>query len=319
MSIFNKYLVAITMLLAVPVQAQDKLNIFIATGPTSGVYYPMGGGLADILTKYVPSLNATAGTTAGSVANLQLMANKKADVAFSMADAGWDAYKGQHKFAAGAVPLRALMVLYPNRMHIVTVEGTGINKFSDLKGKRVSTGAVNSATEVMALRMTEAQGMTFKDFTQERLDPGKSADAIKDKKLDAFFWVGGIPTAAVTELAATPGIKIKLVDHDDGVAGMNKTYGPLYVRDVIPAKAYPGQEQPNRIATVWNVLLARADVSDQVAYDIVKTMFERKADMERVHPESRNFDFKYQTNAASVVPFHPGAVKYFAEKGVKVQ
>ncbi len=319
MFFINKYLVILMAMLAMPVAAQDKLNIFIATGPTSGVYYPMGGGLADLLTKYVPTLNATAGTTAGSIANLQLMANKKADVSFSMADAGWDAYKGQQKFAAGAVPVRALMVLYPNRMHVVTVEGTGINKFSDLKGKRVSTGAVNSATEVMALRMTEAQGMTFKDFTQERLDPGKSADAIKDKKLDAFFWVGGVPTAAVTELAATPGVKIKLIDHDEGVPGMNKIYGPLYVRDTIPAKTYPGQDQSARIATVWNVLLARADVSDQVAYDIVKTLFERKADMERVHPESRNFDMKYQTNAASVVPFHPGAIKYFAEKGVKVQ
>ncbi len=314
-----KYLAIISALIAMPVAAQDKLNIFIATGPTSGVYYPMGGGLADLLTKYVPTLNATAGTTAGSVANLQLMGNKKADIAFSMADAGWDAYKGQHKFTGSAVPLRALMVLYPNRMHVVTVEGTGINKFSDLKGKRVSTGAVNSATEVMALRMTEAHGMTFKDFTQERLDPGKSADAIKDKKLDAFFWVGGVPTAAVMELAATPGVKLKLIDHDEGVAGMNKVYGPLYVRDTIPAKTYPGQDQASRIATVWNVLLARADVTDQVAYDIVKTLFERKAEMERVHPESRNFDMKYQTNAGSVVPFHPGAIKYFAEKGVKVQ
>jgi len=319
MSFLNKCLAIIAACIALPVSAQDKLNIFIATGPTSGVYYPMGGGMADLLTKYVPSLNATAGTTAGSVANLQLMANKKADVSLSMADAGWDAYKGQHKFASGAVPVRALMVLYPNRMHVVTVDGTGINKFSDLKGKRVSTGAVNSATEVMAARLMEAHGMTFKDFTQERLDPGKSVDAIKDKKLDAFFWVGGVPTSAVTELAATPGIKLKLVDHDEGVASMNKVYGPLYVRDTIPAKTYPGQDQSTRIATVWNVLLARADIPDQVAYDIVKTMFERKADMERVHPESRNFDMKYQTNAASVVPFHPGAIKYFAEKGVKVQ
>ena len=319
MSFIIKYLCIFMALAAMPAAAQDKLNIFIATGPTSGVYYPMGGGLADLLTKYVPSLNATAGTTAGSIANLQLMQTKKADIAFTMADASWDAYKGQQKFQSGAVPLRALMVLYPNRMHVVTVEGTGINKFSDLKGKRVSTGAVNSATEVMALRMTEAHGMTFKDFTQERLDPGKSADAIKDKKLDAFFWVGGVPTAAVTELAATPGVKIKLIDHDDGVAGMNKIYGPLYVRDVIPGKTYPGQDQPSRIATVWNVLVARADVSDQGAYDVVKTIFDRKADMERVHPESRNFDLKYQTNAASVIPFHPGAIKYLAEKGVKVQ
>ena len=312
-------LVAACAALALPAAAQDKLNIFIATGPTSGVYYPMGGGMADLLTRFVPSLNATAGTTAGSVANLQLMQNKKADVALSMADASWDAFKGQEKFQGGAVPVRALMVLYPNRMHVVTVEGTGINKFADLKGKRVSTGAVNSATEVMAARLIDAHGMTVKDFTQERLDPGRSADAIRDKKLDAFFWVGGVPTSAVTDLAATPGTKLKLIDHDEGVDGMNKKYGPLYVRDSIPAKSYPGQEQPVRIATVWNVLVARADMPDEVAYNIVKTMFERKDDMVRVHAEARNFDMKFQTSAAAVIPFHPGAAKYLAEKGVKVK
>ena len=312
-------LLAASMLFALPGIAQDKINIFIATGPTSGVYYPMGGGMADILTKHVPGLNATAGTTAGSVANLQLMMNKKADVALSMADASWDAYKGQQKFQDKPIPVRALMVLYPNRMHVVTVEGTGINKFTDLKGKRVSTGAVNSATEVMARRLLEAYGMTPKDFTQERLDPGKSADAIKDKKLDAFFWVGGVPTSAVTDLAATPGIKIKLVDHDDGVENMVTKFGPLYVKDVIPAKSYPGMDQPNRIATVWNVLIARADMSDEVAYNIVKTMFERKEDMVRVHKEAQSFDLKYQTNAAAVVPYHPGAAKYLTEKGVKLK
>jgi len=174
--------------MALPAAAQNKVNLFIATGPTSGVYYPLGGGMADILTKHVANLNVTAGTTAGSVANLQLMQNKRADVALSMADVSWDAYKGQEKFAAGAIPVRALMVLYPNRMHVVTVEGTGINKFADLRGKRVSTGAVNSATEVMASRLIEAHGMSVKDFIQERLDPGRSADAIKDRKLDAFFW-----------------------------------------------------------------------------------------------------------------------------------
>jgi TRAP transporter TAXI family solute receptor len=306
-------------LVAAPATAQEKLNIFIATGPTSGVYYPLGGGMADVLTRFVPNLNATAGTTAGSVANLQLMQNKKADVALSMADASWDAFKGQEKFQGGAVPVRALMVLYPNRMHVVTVEGTGINKFADLKGKRVSTGAVNSATEVMAARMIEAQGMSIKDFTQERLDPGRSAEAIKDKKLDAFFWVGGVPTSAVTDLAATPGTKLKLIDHDDGVDAMNKKYGPLYVKDVIPAKSYPGQVEPNRIATVWNVLLARADMPDDVAYNIVKTMFDKKDEMVRVHAEARNFDLKYQTSAAAVIPFHPGAAKYLAEKGIKVK
>ena len=233
-------------------------------------------------------------------------------------DAALDALNGEDKFKSGKVDVRTLMVLYPNRMHVVTVEGTGINKISDLKGKRVSTGAVNSATEVMGVRMLEALGVSVKDFHQERLDPGKSADAIKDKKLDAFIWVGGVPTPAVTDLGATPGVKLKLVDHDDAVDPMNKKFGPLYVKDTIPAKSYPGQDQPNRIATVWNVLVARADMPDDVAYNIVKTMFDRKEDMIRVHGEARNFDLRYQSNSAAVIPFHPGAVKYLAEKGVKL-
>ena len=305
-------------LCALPAIAQTK-NIFVATGPTTGVYYPIGGAIADVLTKNLPNLNATAGSTDGSMANLLLIQQRRADVALSMADASWDAFKGQDKFQGRQVPVRALMVLYPNRMHVVTVEGTGINKIADLKGKRVSTGAPNSATQIMAFRVLEAHGINpEKDIIRERLDPGKSAEAIKDKKLDAFFWVGGLPTAAVTDLGATPGIKLKLVDHSEALDPMVKKYGPLYVKDTIPAKTYPGQETTSQIVTVWNVLVADANMSDQLAYDIVKTLFDRKEDIVRVHAEGRNFDLKNQSAGAAVIPYHPGAMKYFAEKGVKL-
>src|SRR5437879_6791181 len=218
-------------IVSLPAQSQTKSNIFVATGPTTGVYYPLGGGIADILTKNIPGLNATAGTTDGSLANLLLIGQGKADIALSMADASWDAFKGQDKFKDRQVQVRALMVLYPNRMHIVTVEGAGINKVADLKGKRVSTGAPNSATQIMAYRVLEAYGIDpEKDIVRERLDPGKSSDAIKDKKLDAFFWVGGVPTPAVTDLGATPGIKLKLIDHAEATDAMVKKYGPLYVK-----------------------------------------------------------------------------------------
>ena len=307
------------VLCAVSAYAQGKVNIFVATGPTTGVYYPMGGGLADVLTKFVPNLNATAGTTDGSMANLLLINQGKADIALSMADASWDAYKGQGKFQDKPIGVRALMVMYPNRMHIVTVDGTGISKMADLKGKRVSTGAPNSATQIMAYRVLEAYGIDpEKDIIRERLDPGKSAEAIKDRKLDAFFWVGGIPTPAVTDLGATPGLKLKLIDHTEATDAMVKKYGPLYVKDVIPAKSYPGQDTPNQITTVWNVLVADAKLSDQLAYDIVKTVFEHKDDLIRVHAEAKNFELKYQTPGAAVIPFHPGARKYFAEKGIKI-
>ena len=310
---------ALAALAATSAPAQIKVNISIATGPTGGVYYPLGGGLANVLSKYIPGLSANSEATAGSVANLQLMGTKKSDVAFTMADAAWDGFKGQGKFTGNAVPLRALMVAYPNRMHVVSVEGRGINTMADLKGKRVSTGAPNSATEVMAFRVAEAFGLDpDKDFRRERLTPEKSADAIKDNKLDAFFWVGGLPTAAVTDLGATPGTKLKLVDHADAVDKMNQKYGQLYIRDTIPGKTYPGQDAANQIATVWNLIVVRADMPDQLAYDIVKTIFDKKDELILVHGEARNFDLKYQKQSASPVPYHPGAAKYFAEKGVKL-
>src|SRR5258705_4198177 len=115
-----------------PALGQSKTNIFVATGPTTGVYYPLGGGIADVLTKNIPGLNATAGTTDGSMANLLLIQQGRADIALSMADASWDAFKGQDKFKDRQVQVRAVMVLYPNRMHIVTTEGSGLNKDADL-------------------------------------------------------------------------------------------------------------------------------------------------------------------------------------------
>jgi TRAP transporter TAXI family solute receptor len=299
--------------------AQDRVTISIATGPTSGVYYPLGGGIANILSKYVPGYAANAESTAGSVANIQLMNQKKSDLALSMADAALDGYKGQGKFQGGAVPLRTLMVAYPNRMHVVTVEGVGISKFADLKGKRVSTGAPNSATELMAFRLLEAMSLNpEKDLRRERLDPGKSTDAIKDRKLDAYFFVGGIPTAGITDLGASPGMKLKLIDHAEAVDAMNKKHGQLYVRDTIPAKSYPGQDQPSQVATVWNLIIARADMSDQIAYNILKTIFDKRDELIQVHKEAQSFELKNQKNDASPIPFHPGAVKYFAEKGVKL-
>jgi len=300
--------------------AQEKYSLSIATGGTGGVYYPIGGGMANILSKYVPGMQATAEVTGGSVDNLKLIATGKPYIAFSMADAGQDAYRGEDKFKGTKVPLRTLMILYPNRMHVVTIEGTGISKMADLKGKRVSTGSPGSATEVMAFRVIEASGLDKdRDITRERLGVAESVNAIKDRKLDAFFWVGGLPTAAVTDLANTPGIKIRLIDHGDAVDKMNKKYGQLYVHDDIPKTTYKGMDADNKIATVWNILVSNENLSDKTAYAIVKTIFDHKADLVAVHKESENFTLENQKASASPIPFHPGAIKYFTERGVKLK
>src|SRR5262249_41975502 len=194
--------------------AAQQRSIAIATGGTGGVYYPLGGGLANILSKALPGIQATAEVTGGSVDNLKLIGSGQAELAFTMVDATLDAFKGEDKFKGQKVDVRALAVLYPNRMHVVTIEGRGIEKMADLKGKRVSTGSPGSATEVMAFRVIEAAGLDKdKDMRRERLGVAESVNAVKDGKIDAFFWVGGLPTAAVTDLGATPGVKIKLIDH----------------------------------------------------------------------------------------------------------
>jgi uncharacterized protein len=298
---------------------EKKTRISIGTGGTGGVYYPLGGGLADILSKNVPGVEATAEVTAGSIANLQLIGAGKSEVAFTMADAAWDAYNGLEKFKDKKVPLRAIAVFYPNRMQVVTVEGRGIEKFTDLKGKRISTGAPASGTEVMSMRLIEAFGMDpNKDVTRERLSVAESVNAIKDRKIDALFWVGGVPTPAITDLAATPGIKIKMIDHGDGAAKMRDKYGPIYVKNRILANAYPGDEKETTNVDVWNLLVVPQNADEKLVYDIVKTLFEKKADLVRVHKDAQFLDLANQMTGASPVPFHPGALRYFKEKGLKV-
>src|SRR4029077_3923932 len=204
-------------------QAQQKFSLSIATGGTGGGYYPIGGGVAHLLSQYVPGMQATAEVTGGSVDNLKLVGTGQPYIAFSMADAGQDAYRGEDKFKGTKVPLRTLMVLYPNRITVATIDGSGISKMSDLKGKRVSTGSPGSATEVMAFRVIEAAGLDKdKDMRRERLGVAESTNAIKDGKIDAYFWVGGLPTAGVTDLAASPGVKIRMIDHANTVPAMNK-------------------------------------------------------------------------------------------------
>jgi uncharacterized protein len=294
-------------------------NISIATGGTGGVYYPLGGGLAAVLSKAVPGMQATAEVTGGSVANMQLIGTGKPYIAFTQADAAIDALKGQDKFAGKPIPVRTLAVLYPNRMHVVTIEGTGITKIGDIKGKRVSTGSGGSATEVFAFRVIEAAGLDKdKDMTRERLGVAESVNALKDRKIDAFFWVGGLPTAAVSDLANSPGVKIKMIDIAHLVPAMTKKHGNIYIKDVIKKDVYKGMDADNQAATVTNLLAVHQSMDDKTAYSIVKAVFDHRDDLVRVHKEAENIKLENQKAEASSIPWHPGAIKYFAEKGIKI-
>jgi TRAP transporter TAXI family solute receptor len=299
--------------------AQKTVRLSIATGGTGGVYYPLGGGMANVLSKYIPYAEATAEVTTASVDNCLLVGQGKADLALIMADTGLDAYQGKAQFK-GKVPLRTVAVLYPNNMHMVTVEGKGIEKITDLKGKRVSTGAPGSGTEVMALRVIEAYGLDpNKDITRDRLSVSESAGALKDGKIDAFFWVGGFPTAAITDLGATPGVKMKLIGHAEAVPKMRGKYGPLYVKGVIPVKTYPGQSMEIPIAVVWNLLVCNENMKESLANDIIKTLFDHKPELVASHREASSLSLEHQAGGGSPIPFHPGAIRYFTEKGLKIK
>ena len=153
---------------------------------------------------------------------------------------------------------------------------------------------------------------------RERLSVAESVNALKDRKIDAFFWVGGLPTASVTDLAATPGVKIKMIDHSDLVASMNAKYNNLYATAVIKAGTYPGQDKDSQVSVVWNILVTNDKMSDQEAYDIVKLIVDKKADLVAVHKDAASFSVDNQIKANSSVPWQPGAVKFFVERGAKM-
>jgi TRAP transporter TAXI family solute receptor len=296
--------------------AHAQTRLTISTGGTGGVWYPMGGAMANVLSKTLPNTSATVEVTGGSVDNIKLIQNGQTDLGFSMVDTAYEAMMGTGKFKE-KVPMRTLAVVHPLVMHVVTVEGRGIEKMADLKGKRVSTGPPGSGTEVMALRILEAYGLDpNKDVQRERLNVSEAANALKDRKIDAFMHAAGIPLPAVTDVSATPGLKVKLIDHADAVDAMNKKYGPIYAKGRIKAKSYVSQDRENATATVWGVIYVNEKMSEKVAYDVVKTLFDKQPDLVLAHRESENLTLDNQTIGASPVPWHPGALKFFKEKGI---
>jgi len=297
--------------------AQQSVILSIGTGGTGGVWYPLGGAMANILTKTVPGMQVTAEVTGGSVDNITLIRTGKAELGFSMVDAAWDAYRGQGKFKE-KVELRTLAVFYPQKNHVVTLEGNGIEKMADLRGKRVSVGSPGSGSEIIALRVLEAYGLGPKDLkSQDRLGAAESAGALKDRKLDAFVWDGGLPTAAVLDLGATPGIKIHLIPHGDAVPKMVAKYGALYFVGTIPKGTYGGVEADVPVATITNLLTVHERMGEPLAYQITKLLYERTPDLVAVHQAAKEITLKSGV-AGSPIPFHPGALRYYKEKNIKL-
>ena len=287
-------------------------RLSIATGGTGGVYFVYGGGLAEQITQNLEGVEAAAESTSASVDNMTLIGNEDSDIAFALADTASDAVEGKESFEE-PVPARALAQLYDNYTQVVALEGSGIESIEDLRGKRVSLGSPNSGTEVIALRILEAAGINpDSDIERQPLSVEDSVAAIRDGTIDAFFWSGGLPTSSVTDLATSdPLVLLPTAEYTDA---LREKYGEAYEEASIPAGTYEGFDEEVPTIAVPNLLVVNESMDEETAYQVTKLLFDRKAELERVHPEARNLDLERARDVAPL-ELHPGAQRYFDEAG----
>lgn len=291
--------------------AQNQLSI--ATGGTGGVYYPLGGGIAELINKHIAGYKAVAEVTGASVENMGLIARGDSDVAFALADTVYQAYNGTGRFER-KLPVRAIAAVYPNAVQIVTLAGSNINSLKDLKGKRVSVGAPGSGTEVNAKALLEANGLKYEDMTVQRLNFNETADALRDGQIDAGFWSVGPPTSSILNLAATREIRLLSLTADE-IANARKLE-PVFAPYTLRAGMY---DKVGDVATIGipNVLVVNANMPDDLAHAITKVIFERVQDLIAIHPAANDTTVEFSLGS-SPIPLHPGAIRYYEGAGHKV-
>jgi TRAP transporter TAXI family solute receptor len=292
-----------------------KRRLSIATGGTGGVFYPYGGGIAKVITESLPNVEATAEVTAASIDNLKFVQQGTSDLAFTMSDAAQDAVLARDEFKDfGPVKLQTLAVLYSSYTHLVTLADSGIADVTQLKGRTVSMGAAGSGTATLGYRILEAAGLNTKqDIRPQSLGVAQSVDALKDGKIDAFFWNGGLPTASVLDLVNTPRIRARFIATDSTLAQLEKTYGSnLYYREIIPKGMYQ-QDSDVPVVGVAVLLVVSESMPEDLAHDITRVLFEKQPELATIHPQAKVLSLKTATTG-SPIPFHPGAIRYYRDQ-----
>ena len=309
---FFAFLIATLFLSFFITSAFAATFINIGTGSTGGTYYPVGAAMAKIWNSKIKDMKANAQSTGGTAQNIQLIAKGEAEVGF--ADGlYYYAYIGKGAFEGKAQKdLRALMPLYPEPIHFLVPKGSAIKTVADLKGKRVSTGAVGSGTEVTAKTLLRLAGLDpDKDVRCEPLGLSDTASAMADKHIDAALTVGALGIAGVVEMC-TLGI-VEFVDLPDDLIKKVSAEMPYMNAFTISANFYKGQTKPVKTFGSWNVLIVTEKLGDDLAYQMTKSLFENKKDLTVVSKTMENMDAK---NISYIqIPLHPGAEKYFKEIG----
>ncbi len=286
-------------------------RLSIATGNTTGVYYILGGGLAQVLTENVEGVEATAEATNASAENIRLVCAGDSDIGFTLADTAADAVNGEAGFQDEAQSVQALARIYSNFTQVLVRSDAGISSIADLAGKAVSTGSPNSGTEVIALRLLEVNDLAVDDIEQLRLGLPESVQGMKDGSIDALVWSGGLPTGGITDLVTSMGDDVTMLPLDADLPKMQEAYGEAYTEASVPASAYGLAEDVPTIA-VPNLLVVSDAMPEDQARDITQAIFENLDALAQVHPEAKNITPETATDTGEV-PLHPGAQQYFEE------
>ncbi|MDK3073783.1 TAXI family TRAP transporter solute-binding subunit [Sedimentitalea sp. JM2-8] len=305
-------------LLSTSALAQSRTFFGIATGGTGGTYYPLGGMLAQLIsnTAELPDtrLSATAETGNASVANAQLLGRGEIESAFAAADILDAAYKGVNQFEDGALTnLRAIGALYPETVQLVVRADSGIETFEDIKGKSVSSGSPGSGQWQLLGDLLEAHGLTREDVSEDYSSFAQSVDKIKDGNLDASLITAGLPTSSVTDLANGHDIRIVPLT-GPAIAKLQETQ-PYYANSTIPAGSYKGVDADVETLAVRAIWATHADVSEEIVYAVTKALYENTETLGKVHPMGQRISLDKALESVSI-PVHPGAEKYYAEKGI---
>jgi len=307
-------LAAASMLaVALPASAQQ---LSIATGGTGGTYYPMGGGFAEMINNHIEGAQATAEVTGASVENMGLIMRGDVDMALALADTVYQAYTGTDNFEGRQIEdTRALASLYPNAIQLVTLAESDVHSIADLAGKRVSVGAPGSGTELNARALLESNGISYDDFTPQRLNFNETADAIRDGDIDAGFWSVGPPTSSIMNLAATRDIRLIGLS-DEEIANAQEDVA-VFARYSLGENLYEGMDEAVQTIGIPNVLVVNAAMDEELAYQLTQLLFEQTDELIAVHPAANDTTIEF-TLESTPVPLHPGTIRYLEETGVEV-
>lgn len=291
--------------------------VTIGTGGVGGTYYPLGGAMAEVLNKADIGVRATARTTDASVENCRLVATGKAQMGMTMGSVLWQAYKGTGPFEQdGPLPLAILFNMYPAPHHLVTVEGYGVESFYDIKGKRVSLGAPGGGDQALTRMILKTAGIDPEnDMNAAQLSQPEAVMALIDGNVDAVFFNFAAPAAAVMEIAAVR--KIKLIPFPEEVVTKLLQEYPFMMRYEFEPGIYPGVESPVLSIADANFMVVHKDLAEELSYKLVKTIIENRAAFMDITKQAANF--VPEKAGKGIIPFHPGAAKYFEEQGVSMK